>query len=919
MYMPQLADILQRVPPSKASRMSSAGFAAWVCWQDELDPAVAQTLQDYGGMSLATDRDQGLWFFFNADVLLALARLSVWATFNNLKVSVVVFPAKLVLGNKRELGLSVETLLGNQLLHVAHKLDIWLHPKLREHGESIPGVVFEEKGLLPGMAKIAWSGLSADARLPYTSSQGWYVIVRPLGNPLDKLFQAGWRCMYGELETVLKQHKLKYLLHENVVSTQIENLRQLRQFLREFCKLIEGAKGGQHDYWPCVCAVVDRKGLNFNVELSGKVGLRWENLTPDYPYMSYRNAYLLGEGFTIIDIRFSSEQVSMDTWCNISLGENADAHQGIPIIMPGAILPSQEGGCFYCGLGGHSAAECPTHSLPVESVSPWRKFMELSFDDMNDALRQMAATLTEKGAAGYTAMLENEDGQNALLRALFDINAASQLRSVARIWLAKSKDYPRCLEDAPHPKDGSPAWELLEQLGAAPPDKLGKLEKDIQAAIQRFPRDGRLRTLLGFCSISNGDTAAALACFKDGAALTHATLIQAWNEYLQARTQEIQGRHAEAFELYGNVQRLIPTWTDLSYRMLVCKIKLGFGEQTLDQVRTLIALQPEYFNRCLIDPELERGHLLILSTLYPIWMEIAIGADPESARLKELSVRIDAWYPPDHPTAQRLGDAAQGLQRLSAIKNYAACLYVRESRPDLEKDFAESIQQEIETLQARYKRYLTFLQQIRDEASWFPFPTLLMAFNKEFNECANIINWAFGSNFKEPEVYKKALVVTADVEERLQHLKKRLKFLRMVRDTTLFTLTMGKTFLWLEIIGLLFCLVVVPGVVYLGHKVGLAWLQELLAGQVLEIEKVLVLIVTIVAFGIAALRSTLIFERRRDKFIAEAKEQRERNQQLRLEKIRAQRRAEAEAKAKAEADESKRQQQEELRKRLQRQ
>ncbi|MCL2122841.1 MAG: tetratricopeptide repeat protein, partial [Desulfovibrionaceae bacterium] len=428
--------------------MSSAGFAAWVCWQDELDPAVAQTLQDYGGMSLAAERDQGLWFFFSADVLLALARLSVWATFNNLKVSVVVFPAKLVLGNKRELGLSVETLLSNQSIHAAQKLDIWLHPKLREHGESIPGLSFEEKSLLQGMARIAWAGLSADARLPYTSSQGWYAIVRPLGNPLDKLFQAGWRFMYGELETVLKEHKLKYLLHENVVSIQIENLRQLRQLLRELFKVVERAKAGQHDYWPCVCAVVDRKGLNFNAELSGKVGLRWENLTPDYPYMSYRNAYLLGEGFTIFDIRFSSEQVSMDTWCNISLGENEDVHQAIPIIMPGAILPTQEGSCFYCGLGGHGAAECPTRFLPVESASPWRKLMEFSFDDINEALRQMAATLTEKGIAGYKAMLENEDGKNVLLRALFDINAVSQLRSVSRIWLAKSKDYPRCLEDA---------------------------------------------------------------------------------------------------------------------------------------------------------------------------------------------------------------------------------------------------------------------------------------------------------------------------------------------------------------------------------------------------------------------------------------------------------------------------------------
>jgi peptidoglycan/LPS O-acetylase OafA/YrhL len=95
--------------------------------------------------------------------------------------------------------------------------------------------------------------------------------------------------------------------------------------------------------------------------------------------------------------------------------------------------------------------------------------------------------------------------------------------------------------------------------------------------------------------------------------------------------------------------------------------------------------------------------------------------------------------------------------------------------------------------------------------------------------------------------------------------------------------------------------------------VGLGWLQEMLAGQILEIQQVLVLIVTVVALSVAALRSTLVFEKRRDRFIAEAKEQREKSQQMRLEKIRQQRRAEAEAKARVEAAAAKRQKQEDLR------
>ncbi len=896
--MQVLADLLQRVPVARESRMSAAGFAVWVCWQENLDPAVPQTLQDYGGMSMASDRDQSLWFFFSADALLALARLAVWGKFNTIAASITAFPAKLVLGSRRELGLEVETLLSGQSILSGRNLEIWLHPKLREHGESLPGLVFQEKPAQQGMAKVSWAGVTADPRLPYTSSQGWYAILRPLGNPLDKLFQAGWRSMFGNLEDALKRQKLKYLLHENFVIIQVENLRQLRGLLREFFGIFEKAKNDQTGYWPCVSAVVDRRGLNFNNELPNKVGLKWENLTPDYPYMSYRNAYLLGEGFAIYDIRSAGEQVNMDSWCNINLEDSAAEQHAVPIVMPGRLMPGRGAGCFYCGMGDHPAGQCPTLRLPADEVGSRQDLAHLSFDDINEAFAGLDIALTELGTIGYTSVQSTDPKAGALVRALFGINAASQARMAPRIWLTKAKDYPRCLEDEPQPKDASPVWDLFEQFTLAGVDKLAKLEKEIQSAVQRFPRDGRLRTLLGFCRISKGDTNSALSCFKDGAALTHSSLVQAWNEYLHARALEMLGRHADAFEQYGNVQRIIPSWTDVSYRQLVCKVKLGFGEHTLEQIRGLIAAEPHYFNRCLIDPELERGHLLILSTLYPLWVEAAGSTDPEKIKLKEIGEQVEAWFPSDHPTALHFAEPLARLRRLADIKNYVACLQLREGRPQLEKELAETLQKAVETLQERYKRYLVILQAVRDEASWFPFPNLLVVFNREFNECAGIINWAFTSNFKEAEVYKKALTHTDEVEDRLHDLKKRLKFLRMVRDTTLFVLTMGKTFFWVELISLLLCFLLVPGIIYFGEKIGLKWLQEMLAGQLWEIQQVLVIIITVMSAGIAALRSTLIFEKRRDKLIEEAKAQRERAQQVRLESIRQRRRTELETRKK---------------------
>ena len=116
----------------------------------------------------------------------------------------------------------------------------------------------------------------------------------------------------------------------------------------------------------------------------------------------------------------------------------------------------------------------------------------------------------------------------------------------------------------------------------------------------------------------------------------------------------------------------------------------------------------------------------------------------------------------------------------------------------------------------------------------------------------------------------------------------------MVRDGTLFGLTLLKTFMWLEAVGLLLCFIAVPSVYFWGESIGLGWLKTILGSEPWSIQKILILIVTVVSLGIAALRTTLVFDRKREKLLEEAKQQREQAQQTRLERIRNQRRMEAE-------------------------
>ena len=316
---------------------------------------------------------------------------------------------------------------------------------------------------------------------------------------------------------------------------------------------------------------------------------------------------------------------------------------------------------------------------------------------------------------------------------------------------------------------------------------------------------------------------------------------------------------------------------------------MGFAEQTLDQIGKLVKEDPLWFNRFLTDPALERGQLRILTTLHGFWTKARQSAEAEHVNINELEERLNRWFSPDHPTYMLMEKKLRALAALSGIKNYVAFLRVKEERKALEAELNEKIRVEVEELREQYKNYLTVLQGIRDEASWFPFPGALREFSAEFNECAGIINRAYACDFNEAESFQTVRSAIPRMMKLLRSLKKRLKSLRMVRDATLFGLIMAKTFIFLEIIGLALCFIGVPTVVYFGDSLRLGWLQEILGENPWSVQKVLIAIISITSIGFAALRSTLIFERRRGKLLEKAREQREKSQQERLERIRRQR------------------------------
>lgn len=896
--MPSIAALLENQPVLEEVTISSEGLVLWLAWNGEMGGNVAQTLQDYGGLCVTAEAGQALWFFFSSDALLALAKLVVWGKFNPLAMTVLAMPGTLRVGVGQALAISLDKGLARQEVdEPGSGVLVWVHPRLRETGANLPGLSYTPGEAHQGMARLKWTLLGADARLPYTSSQRWYALLRPLGNPLDKSFQAGWRALFIRLEGILQSEKLKYSLYDNCLMLPLENLGQLRTWVRELLFTLDDIKERDFSmYWPCVSAVVDRRGLNFNNELPQKVNIDWDELMPDYPYMSYRNAYLLGDGFTIQDRNFSSVSTSIDNWCTVNLTDLDARSGGVPVLMAGQLV-SGETPCFYCGVRTHEAGQCPSRRLPSLPPDFWQTFFDLDIDVINAAYRNIELRLAKAGLAGYQHLLEKEGPEARVLQALFALENPLQLRSVERIWMLGGKDIEAEPEESgdQNLRDDSPAWAMVERLQRAGPNDLGVLEKELVSLIGRTPRDWHLHSLMGFVALERGDPLKACNFWHEAEGLCSSVLHQAWHVFLEARILELRGKYTEAMDMYETVHRLLPQWRDAEYRRLVCRVRMGFAEQVQGRFVELVVADPSFFNRLLFDPDLERGRKTILKALRPLWVDALKLAVTERGELERLQKELDAWFPPEHEAAHAYAESLAALQEESHVKNYLSFLNVVGMRPAIEAEIDTLVQREIEILQERFKKYLAALEVVRDEASWFPFQRALVEFNRDFNQGAGILNWAFTADFHTPEAFKKAQAHLQPLDELLERLEKRLRLLRMVRDATLFVLILIRTFLWVEIVCLVVCFVGVMAVLFYGEAMGMLWLQRLLKVNFWELQKVLVSIISITALGVASLRTTLTFEKRRDKMLDEARAQREELQRLRLNRARAKREAQLKA------------------------
>lgn len=859
--------LLQRLPAVSQSRIISSGYGLWLMWNGSFNNAVGHTLRDHGMIQLVEDPCQSFWVSFTPDVFRALAKLQIWSKLNPVPLFCQVLPVTVQVGYDLTLSASVPKEFGRQQVDAPQDLEVWIHPKFQDAVKQVHGISLGPSSTMQGLSNSGWAGLIADQGLDYESPMNWYGVIRPLGRLGERESIAGWRAFFSELQAVFQRLGLKFLADDaqGFVIFPLENFRQLRFYCSEIASLVRDLKAAQRAYWPCVFAVAEQKGMSFSMDLPSRFGLDWNRLTPDFLHMHYRDGFTLLDLFKVSEINYGGEQETLDSWCSLTLrdADGLAGQESIEMPLPRRWLAGTGKECFYCGFKNHTPAQCPSKSLPAFRDETWNALGQMGLDDMTRGFKALddAADPARFSQATAVLMASGKGPDAVLARALFAINAPCQPGLLPMVPRIKQREWP------PDPEQLQPEEDFFirEAYTAYVAGDLERAKESVRAVSAKTGRTFEGACLEGFISLDSGDDHMAQFYWQEAARIGGSTVQQGYMHFLQARLREVAGEFKEALGLYRQVHVGSSRWAEPTYREGVCLVKMGFTGQALQSFNELVTREPHFFNRLLIDPEIDRGRVHVLSGLGEPWREAKSNAEDVGKRVEALLKELPEWFDEDHAFRRPAQEHLERMARLAGTENYMAYREVARGMSGFFQEMQKQIDEEIKRIKDRVGIYAQRLRDIQYEAGWFPFPKLLRDFNRDFNFCVQRINWIMTQQLRTAANFRAARRNLPELEERLVGLSKRLLSLRIVRDSTLFAMILGKNFIWLEVVGLILALLTLPVLFFYSSKLGNHWVVEGILAQKWAFQKGLVFMVTLFSLGLASLMTVTSFERKKRK------------------------------------------------------
>ncbi|MFO7816674.1 MAG: tetratricopeptide repeat protein [Thermodesulfobacteriota bacterium] len=859
--MLNIQSLLKKTSEIEQTDILHSGFASWIVWSKNLPGSIPQTLTSFGGWKVAAEEGQALWFFPDKDILPAWAQISKWMRINPIVVKVGLFPCKFIVGPNFKYSVSMDEECSLMQTAPGKKFQVWAHPNLKDASSGMPGIAFEKPYSTSEAPGNNWLLFNPSEQISYTPTLSWLFVVDPVGKKREKHFLNKWRKFREIFSDLAQKLDIKYTNNEKYEYIfLLENSKQLSSWIQGLVDVFEKEKDSTNKV-PCLYVGVEKGDMVLNPSVLSRLSIDWSQLEPDFFYLPLKTIFQLGDEVSPLNAGIGLQGRKISDLFQVDTGSGGAAgRRNLQIYLPSILTSGQHAACFYCGLKGHAPDKCSTRNLMADQSDVWSALEKMNLDEIAAGLEKMGKKLS---AGKQIGELQNTGSDCGLLaQAILEINSISQLRTLRKVMRSRGRKWPEDLRTKSESED-SFLRTALENM------RMGEhsfAAQKLREACSKAGNDYKPRTLRGFLAMEEGRYRDAHNDWTEAESLSYTPLQRGYHVFLRGRLQEVEGSFEKALQTYTEALKISPDMLDARYRQGVCLVKLGFPDQALGIFSTIMENNPEIFLQAIIDPEMGRGHLHLLSGFYDIWEQVRKRAEQSLHKLDELKAKIHKWFDVEHPAREEFLKRLEAVAKFKDADNYTATRKLNVETAKLGQDLQKRINQGIYELKKKRDIMLEELRVVEKEYSWFPFQHFfLRRTNRLFNDCALRLNNFGDLSLEAPDGFKQGYSYIKESEEILNELRQNLGVVSKFRDMLLFVFFMFKSFLFLEALALILGILVVPLSVFLGLKGDQQWAQSLFA-QKWAAQKMGLLVVSIVSFGLAAVLTTLRFERLKEKY-----------------------------------------------------
>lgn len=855
--------LLDKLVESGQPRLVSNGFACWLVYAQPLPESFFQSLADIGGWSVAEDQNQSLWFFPSPNVLPGLGKLHNWARLHPMSTAITVFECSLVIDDQLHQSLRLSSNLASLCMDYPKKLVIHASAKLREMSRSMTSLVFKQVQAPRGFTG-EWFELEAGDLDPKAHSYHWLWLIRPQKGHQDKGFIKGWKSYCDRLEALFHQLKITYLQGEDhALILKISSVRIMDQFINKLFALL----GDTHNPpWPSQYMGLEMGTHSFSVDFPSKVRHLFDPLEFNALYLSLSTIFQIANPQIVpVDSRASLKSSKITDLYQIQLHPEAGGKRrgSLNFFLPSVLVSGAEAPCFYCGQRSHLPANCPSRMLEPGNIkiSALSRLGRVNFDHLGKILEDVETKISPNVLQGLSSLLMEKNDQGDVVSALFEVNMVCQLRMAAMVWRAKGKEWPHGIEEL-RPQSEEFLWDALDAMRLGHPERT---QEKLDHYILRSPKSYQARVLYGFLALERGEARRAAGFWEEAEGLTVSSLQRSYLQLLRGRLCEINNELSDAIRLYDRAYKNSPGFDQARYRQAVCMVKSGYLNEAQATIRDLIEGNPDYFSVVLLDPELESGRSLFLADLWTIWDHVQTRAREIVGAVEHLPDLLTKWLPPDHNDYSMFRKRIDELSSYAGINNYVSTARLLQGAVNIRNDIQAKVKKDIQELTAKRKKIQDRLKEIHHEASWFPFPSMLVRFTRAFTECTKSLENLAHMDLYVSSKFRQGHEAMRIAEAQLAKIEKKLLMLQAIRNSILYVLLFSRYLIVYEAVAL----ILAGGLALTLHFVdfGPTIMGRDFAQDKMTIFNMLIIVLSFVAVALTAITTASKFETYKDRIL----------------------------------------------------